>query len=88
MKTKLEELRAETERMVSSDSPIKSDIENLLKKIQDVETVQKDSEKSLADHETTRFESANSSVTSGTVCFIITYTVLANSNFTQVHKYY
>merc|ERR1712113_215811 len=66
LKTKMTELVAETERMISSDTPVKSDLENLLTKIRDVETCQKDSEKSLADHETTRFESANSSVTSET----------------------
>jgi len=66
LKTKMSELVAETERLISSDTPGKSGLENLLKKIRDVETYQKDSEKSLADHETTRFESANSSVTSET----------------------
>ena len=38
MKTKLEELRAETERMVNLSNPEKTDLENLLNKIRDVET--------------------------------------------------
>ena len=63
LKTKLEELVAETERLAKA-SPLNSDFDNLLRKIRDVETYQKDSEKSLADHDTTRFETANSSATS------------------------
>ena len=63
LKTKLEELVAETERLAKA-SPLNSDFDNLLKKIRDVETYQKDSEKSLADHDTTRFDTANSSATS------------------------
>ena len=63
LKTKLEELVAETERLAKA-SPLNPDFDSLLRKIRDVETYQKHSEKSLADHDTTRFDTANSSATS------------------------
>jgi predicted nuclease with TOPRIM domain len=49
LKTKLEELATEIERL-AKESPHNSDFENLLRKIRNVEKDQKDSEKSLTDH--------------------------------------
>ena len=55
LKTKLGELVAESQRLLNGN-PAKSDWENLFKQIQGVQDMQKDSEKSLAHHDLSRFE--------------------------------
>ena len=56
LKTKLEELAAETEQLLTKTPTMtKSDLEQVLGKIKQLLDVQKDHEKSLAEHDLSRF---------------------------------
>jgi kinesin family protein 4/21/27 len=61
MKTKMCELAAEAESLLKR-TPLKEDVENILRKIRDVINVQTDSEKSMAEHELSRFDSSNTAL--------------------------
>ena len=55
LKTKLEELAAETGQLLTKTPTMKSDLEQVLGKIKQLLDVQKDHEKSLAEHDLSRF---------------------------------
>ena len=54
-KTKVDELKAHVESLMSR-TPMKLDIENIFKKVGELMDFQKDSEKSLIEHERSRFQ--------------------------------
>ena len=55
LKTKLEELAAKTGQLLTKTPTMKSDLEQVLGKIKQLLDVQKDHEKSLAEHDLSRF---------------------------------
>ena len=58
LKTKLEELGAFVESLINK-TPMKMDIENIFKKINNLMSMQKDAEKSMIEHDRSRFNVSN-----------------------------